>query len=450
MSTSRFSLSSLATVLILLQWSAAAHSQDGVGYHLLAIGVDHYAHKSVRDLVGCEADARELVKLFNSTNPPLLNAKATRQRILSELEALENSADGRRIFILTSGHGARRRGAWYFAPHDYDPLRPEETGVSDHEILARLAALIRDGRQVVLVLDACHAGQVYHCAERQGLFAPAKKGGPDRGGLILLAAANPSQFSIDGKSGGLFSRALLEGLNGIADQDEDGVVTIREVRRYLNHRVRQIVPGKFKAPGLPWPEQDPVCATSPTISENSPLLTVERKSKPKLQLLDGMTADGPYIVSVPREFASLVLFHEPVKKGDSSRVTGLWYHEEVIRKSDGSSLKQFYILEFRTNGTYSAVFKPAFGEASEARGWYTCEDGSQFVLDYGNGYDVLGSPEIREDLLKFDCVPTLWGQRLQGDHLSAQLDVREKDRARPYTFHRVRDWSEVEKRMNGR
>jgi hypothetical protein len=432
----------LALSLFATLASSAVRSQDAGDYRLLAVGVNRYEHKRISDLNGCVADAKAFAQLLGTLRADqklLLDEQATRQQVLAELKALAKTADPERLtFALLSGHGSRRRGEWYFIPHDFDPDRPQDTAVSGSEILAELEPAIRRGCRVVLVLDACHAGQIRLTAEIKGLLAPVIKGGPDRGGLVLLASSIPVQFSMDSAAGSDFTRALTQALRGEADQDQDGAVTYREIVRHLNHSVKRIATERYKFPGLAWPEQDVVCDLSPTLAERFTLRRVpkEHRYKPTYGVIGDLLDRNKLIAPHPSEFAFL---YEPRKlaKGEPERVRGVWYWERVGAKIDGTRWKDAYALELDDRGAYRTQFWPAFGAPQRGAGLYIAEAGKPLELDIGNSYDVLSVMQLGKDDLTFEH-RRAYGGELEGERGN-----------RAYTLRRVKDWKEAEELVSG-
>lgn len=102
----------------------------------------------------------------------LRDREATRDRILSEITALEQrSAAGDTLFIYFSGHGTSANdqnnaydlpyatGAW--VPYDFDPNAAQRTLIiGRRDLVPRLKRLDESGRWVVVVSDSCYSGQV--------------------------------------------------------------------------------------------------------------------------------------------------------------------------------------------------------------------------------------------------------------------------------------------------
>ncbi|SRR6266545_2957104 len=236
--------------------------------YVLSVGVDSYA--KANPLKGCVNDARDLAaqfvgqqgKVFGKvTSRVLTDASATKAAIARDLAQLATAAKAGDFAVLFfSGHGDRTQGnqAWCFLPHDYDRQRHSATALTDRELLARADALTGRGLKVLLIVDACFAGQLRHSA-RDSLKRPTN---PQGGGLILMLSSMPSQTSAALGQYSAFARAVVEGLAGEADMDGDGFVTLKELRLFAYERTYQLL----KQRGLKV-DQDGECHWSLSLSD---------------------------------------------------------------------------------------------------------------------------------------------------------------------------------------
>jgi hypothetical protein len=235
--------------------------------YILAIGVDNYAR--VNKLRGCVNDARGVAGQFVAqqgkrfrkvTSRVLTDREATRAAVGRGLEWLSGAGQAGDFAVLfLSGHGTPpQQGGWRFLVHDYDPKREGETSLGDAEILRRASALADRGLKVLVIVDACHSGQL----RRSAADALNRHRNPSGGGLVLMLSSMPSQTSAALGPYSAFARAVVEGLAGEADVDGNGYVTLRELRRYAYHRTYQLLRQK----GLATP-QDGECDWSLSVSE---------------------------------------------------------------------------------------------------------------------------------------------------------------------------------------
>ena len=174
----------------------------------------------------------------------LINRDATRQRIMQvlgdELSDTGNVSHDDRVFFFFAGHGATRttadgRQSGYIIPVDADANNYYSTAIS-MTALHEAADLI-PAKHIYFVMDSCYSG-----------LALTRGGGAfsrDRGYLdevtrrdarqILTAGGADQMVSDDGPDGhSVFTWALLQGLDGKADLDGNGVITASELGAYVS------------------------------------------------------------------------------------------------------------------------------------------------------------------------------------------------------------------------
>jgi uncharacterized caspase-like protein len=184
---------SLFVFSLLIAELGRTHAQEQLtNYYIVTVGINQYKANPKLTLRGCVADAQGLAQLFEaqgqSPEKPrlVLNEHATKNNMLAELAGLNGRVTpGANVLIALSGHGGRTGDRWFFAPHDYDPERLEESVLWDQEILAAVDRLAAKKCRVVVLLDACYAGQIVSAARPYLL----KYADPHGGGLIELRSA---------------------------------------------------------------------------------------------------------------------------------------------------------------------------------------------------------------------------------------------------------------------
>jgi hypothetical protein len=239
----------LALVALLAEPSWARADAPAPDCYVLSVGVDNYA-KAGR-LHGCLNDARDIAAQFVAQQGKrfakvhsrvLLDAQASRAAVVKGMASLAGAArPGDFAVLFFSGHGGRTpQRDWFFLPHDYDGQRHAATAVTGREILARADSLVGRGLKALVIVDACHAGQL-----RLAAHASLNRArNPSGGGLVLMVSSVPSQTSAALGPYSAFARAVVEALAGEADLDGDGHVTLREVRRYAYARTYQLLAQK--------------------------------------------------------------------------------------------------------------------------------------------------------------------------------------------------------------
>ncbi len=178
----------------------------------------------------------------------LTDEKATRAAILSALTTVSKRAAPNDLLILYFAmHGLPDDGGdLYFLAHDTDPAALVGTGLPQRDVEYALSS--SPVKRVVMLLDACHAGAAgfgrfggkrgLYLSETNRLLARLAETKP---GLAVLSASSASESSNEaqrwGGGHGVFTFFLAEGLRGAADDNQDGIVTIRELYDYVYLRV---------------------------------------------------------------------------------------------------------------------------------------------------------------------------------------------------------------------
>ncbi len=148
----------------------------------------------------------------------------------------------------------------------------------------RLRSLLSrgDGGLRVAFLDACASGSALR--SKGGRFHPARPA-PTVTGRAVLASSRSDELSTesDKDGGSLFTRALVSGLRGAADQDKDGRVTLSEAFRHSSRETER------RARELGAPSQHPDGSTE-LVGSVDPVLTDVRNPPARLRLEPGFPA----------------------------------------------------------------------------------------------------------------------------------------------------------------
>lgn len=155
------------------------------------------------------------------------------------------------IYIFFAGHGVvEGDNDGYLLAHDSDPQNLYATALQVGE-LDRIITQRLHARIVVLMADACHAGQLGWAS--RGTTEPTlisnylDEVGKSGAGVFRLLASRANERSFeDGKWGGghgAFTHFMLEGLKGKGDRDKDGFVRVGELLDYLS----EVVPEETRA-----------------------------------------------------------------------------------------------------------------------------------------------------------------------------------------------------------
>lgn len=190
-------------------------------YAIRALGIKQ---EKIKMLLDDDADEVNIVKAFENWLPIQVNKDKTD------------------VYVFYSGHGlpAPDGKSLYFLPHGVDKELLSRTAVGQNEIVAALSAA--KPKSVTMFIDACYSGQT-----RGGdvLIANAKpvslKSGnnayPPNFTVITASANDQISSSSPALKHGIFSFYLMKGMEGEADTNKDGKITMGEMQDYLSDRV---------------------------------------------------------------------------------------------------------------------------------------------------------------------------------------------------------------------
>lgn len=244
-------------------------SERGIAVHraemqknIWAVAIGINAYPKVPPLKFAADDARAFRDhLVDRTGIPpenvtlLLDEEATLGKLRSVLGThLKNKAGKEDMVILFfAGHGATERDVMspdgdglekYLLPFDADPKDLYASALPMREI-AHIFQRIRSERLIFLV-DACYSGAsggrtIAAPGFRANLtdaFLDRVAGGR---GTIILSASAANEVSVEKEEfgHGVFTHFLLQGLEGVADVDKDGLITVDEIYAYVSKHVPQ-------------------------------------------------------------------------------------------------------------------------------------------------------------------------------------------------------------------
>jgi peptidoglycan/xylan/chitin deacetylase (PgdA/CDA1 family)/uncharacterized caspase-like protein len=208
----------------------------------VVIGINDYAHwpklqYAVNDAV---AVRQTLIDQFGFAPEHILllqDGEATRQRILAAFNASLVHGDTHkndRIFVFYAGHGATRklssgRDIGYIIPVDANPdaLATDAIPMTEIQNIAESFT----AKHVLFVMDACYSGLGLTRGGSDNFLRQNAK----RLGRQMLTAGGADQMVADGGPDGhsIFTWTLLQGLNGKADMNGDGMITATELAAFV-------------------------------------------------------------------------------------------------------------------------------------------------------------------------------------------------------------------------
>ena len=216
----------------------------------VVIGIDDYQNPKIGNLKYAVADAKAVAKTLEQQGyqvTALYNEQATRRAIERELRSKLPRRAGKqdRVLVFYAGHGQDDtveggQTMGYLLPVDSDRDDIPATGISMGTVKELADAL--PAKHALFLLDVCFGG----------IAGTVKRGSPPavteaylkqitrEKGRHLITAGEANQEVIEAPKWGhsVFTYFLLKGLNeGLADQDDNGIITARELHSYLELRV---------------------------------------------------------------------------------------------------------------------------------------------------------------------------------------------------------------------
>ena len=145
------------------------------------------------------------------------------------------------VYVFFSGHGLPSDdGKLYLLPYGVDKDLLERTAVAQKEVVNLLQAA--RPKSVTMFIDSCYSGQTRGGEQLLASARPvsimvSEKAYPDN--FTVMSASASSQISSSSRDlgHGIFSYYLMKGLEGDADDNKDGTITIGKLQSYLSEKV---------------------------------------------------------------------------------------------------------------------------------------------------------------------------------------------------------------------
>ncbi len=190
-------------------------------YAIRALGIKP---EKIKMLLDDEADEVNIVKAFENWLPIQVNKDKTD------------------VYVFYSGHGLPSSDgkSLYFLPHGVDKELLSRTAVAQNDIIAALTAA--KPKSVTMFIDACYSGQTRGgdvlLANAKPVSLKADKHAYPPNFIVITASANDQISSSSPElKHGIFSFYLMKGMEGDADANQDGKITVGEMQDYLSDKV---------------------------------------------------------------------------------------------------------------------------------------------------------------------------------------------------------------------
>ena len=174
----------------------------------------------------------------------LAGKQATALNILNRFRnTVARISSGDVLILFISSHGYRDRDNFRIQGSDFDVQQPYSGSISLYELVGHLDEV---SAQKLVFLDACASGgNGTLLTEKIG-----KKGGiqgkidditnTSNSTIITSSSGTQNSYWHTAWENGAFTEALIEGLKGTADANQNKVITTKEIYSYLTRRVPQL------------------------------------------------------------------------------------------------------------------------------------------------------------------------------------------------------------------
>src|SRR5512146_3424028 len=219
--------------------------------YALVIGNSEYTDPGLMQLSAPGLDAQDFARVLRE---PGLCAFDEVRVLVNELsstvmEAIDDFFDGKKpddlLVLYFSGHGVRDEyGALYLAFKNTLRMRLRGTAIKSDYIRESMDQS-RSKRQVV-VLDCCNSG-AFPQGTKAELGGPMGMASALQGyGRFVLMASDTTQFAWEGDrvigeaKDSLFTHFLVKGLEGEADRDADGRISVDDLYDYAYEEIAKV------------------------------------------------------------------------------------------------------------------------------------------------------------------------------------------------------------------
>ena len=223
---------------------------------VLGIGVSRYAEPRL-NLKYAAKDAKALAqtlrlqpdRIFDQIKVKVLtDEQVTRESILTSFRTfLGRAVSTDVVLIFIAGHGVKKQdtGSFFFLPHQASEENLITHGLSWYAMEEAVSSLRKRVKNVILVLDTCHAAALK--VALRGVRVGVDLASPfTRKGFYTISAAQSHQGALESAKWGhgAFTEALLAGLHGQADRNQDRVIDVIELFHFTERRVADLTEGQ--------------------------------------------------------------------------------------------------------------------------------------------------------------------------------------------------------------
>lgn len=218
---------------------------------VLAVGVSEYDDPTL-NLSFCHADAEAITAKFAKQKGVCFadvqaqvytNKQATVTNIKEGLAWLQRSCTDKDVaVVLFSGHGLRAERGLYYVTHEANLNGIQYTCLNWETVAESLEQT--KANQVLFLSDVCHAG-AFGKSDLLPQQELAEKLRRSKGVMVFTSSqGDESSFERPEWGHGAFCRSILDALDGKADTNKSGDITVAELTKSVTDQVVEITNGQ--------------------------------------------------------------------------------------------------------------------------------------------------------------------------------------------------------------
>ena len=377
--------------------------------YIIAVGVSKYKNTDL-NLEFAAKDATDLAAAIKESTKGetevllLTNDQATKDAPAKIREFLANASENDEVVAFCAGHGVLDSNLDYvYASHEFDSANPSETGIKLDELVDAIGS--SKSLKRLLLLDTCHSGQVgekdemllaqmdtelpkgVRAVKQRGMSVKPAAGLSAEGqqrfieemfllpglhrGINIIGASGGAEFALESAqwNNGVFTAAIIEALREKkADWNEDGRVSVGELRNYLAQRVSELTKGAQK-PSVVAAERD----------QEFDLIraSYKRQSEPSVSEPASIQISSELPPENTLDLESRIRSYYQAIQGRNEAAVGTYFADQVDYYSSGTIPKSKVMADVR--GDWKRYSNSTFSVSNfESLSPTSC----QFILDY--------------------------------------------------------------------
>lgn len=389
----------------------------------LVVGISDYQNEDIPDLRFAHKDAELFAEYLKDGNGGgldpekitiLLNEEATAGKFISALYGLlEESEEGDNVIIYFSGHGDVESTTisqpGFLLCWD-SPKRIYMSGGTFglayfQELISSISQKTKS--KVIVITDACRAGKLAG-SSIGGAQATASHLAKQYNDEIKILSCQPNEYALESESWGggrgVFSYFFLRGIQGLADNNDDGIITLSEISRYLEDNVTPSTAPHSQIPMVRGNRQTKIAYVNKDVLAK---LKAEKSEVALQSISNKAVALSPEYFLDTTRFASYISFNRAIEEGhllfpyEGSACEIFEEIETYEELSPHLGLMKRNLAAALQDETQQAINRYISGDAEEIkRRWDFDEEYWKYPLQLKKAYELLGESHFYYSALK--------------------------------------------------